>query len=204
MEDFDLIAKEFDTEKRVERAKAIADEIRLHINDGNKKIAVEYGCGTGLVGFHLINDFNSMLFADSSPAMIEQVKQKLIRLGKSADFAVCCDFMADIPHDLNADYIFMSLVLHHIKDTEAILSCLYNMLNNAGHLIIVDLNPDGGGFHANHGDFDGHNGFEQSTLVNMSKKIGFRKAESKTFYYDSKIVNDREAPYSLFILDAEK
>ncbi|MFZ3130507.1 MAG: hypothetical protein WA125_05235 [Desulfosporosinus sp.] len=31
------------------------------------------GCGTGLVGFGLINLFRSMLFADASPQMIERL-----------------------------------------------------------------------------------------------------------------------------------
>ena len=75
---FDLRAKDFDTDARIERSKIFADEIRLHINNGNNKSAMEYGCGTGLAGFQLLNDFESVLFADSSLGMVEQVKQKLI------------------------------------------------------------------------------------------------------------------------------
>ena len=42
MEDFNLMAKDFDTIRRVERAKIVADEIRLHIFDGHTKSALEY------------------------------------------------------------------------------------------------------------------------------------------------------------------
>ena len=75
MEDFNLMAIDFDNDNRMERAKVIADEIRLHLTNGHKKTALEYGCGTGLVGFNLIDEFNKVYFVDSSIGMIEQVKQ---------------------------------------------------------------------------------------------------------------------------------
>jgi len=129
MEDFDLVAKDFDTNKRFERAKIIAEEIRLHISDGHMKSALEYGSGTGLVGIQLINDISSILFVDSSGAMIEQVRQKLLNLGRQVDCAICHDFMVNVPQNLRVDYIFSSLVLHHIKDTKTIFSRLHEILN---------------------------------------------------------------------------
>jgi len=204
MEDFNLMAKDFDTDRRIERAKVIADEIRQHMHDGHAKSALEYGCGTGLVGFQLINDVESMLFVDSSAAMIEQVKQKLHSLGKSTDCADCHDFMVDVPNDIRADYIFSSLVLHHIKDTKAILSRLHGMLNNEGHLLIIDLNTDDGSFHAEYPHFDGHHGFEQPSIVSLATEVGFKKVGIKTFYHGYKTVNGNTNPYSLFILDATK
>ncbi|MCL2508420.1 MAG: methyltransferase [Oscillospiraceae bacterium] len=202
MEYFDLMAKEYDTDVRIKRAKAIADEIRLHIAGGQIKTALEYGCGTGLAGFQLLNDFDSILFADSSPEMIEQVKQKLLVLKKSTETAICCDFMTDSPQDLSVDCIFSVLVLHHIKDTKTILSRLYSALRDGGQLLMIDINTDDGGFHANHPGFDGHNGFDQSALIDLAVEAGFRKAEAKTFYHGSKTAGEEEKPYSLFILDA--
>jgi len=204
MEDFNQMATNFDTGRRIERAKAISNEIRLHISDGQAKSAMEYGCGTGLVGFQLINDLNSLIFVDSSPAMIEQVKEKLQCLNKSTNNAICQDFIVDTPLDIGIDYIFSSLVLHHIKDTEAILSCMYNMLNNNGHLLIVDINTDDGSFHVKYPGFDGHNGFNQPALVALATDIGFKNVSIKTFYHGNKIINSETKPYSLFILDAVK
>ena len=204
MDDFNLMAKDFDTDRRVERAKIIADEIRLHISDGHIKSALEYGCGTGLVGIQLINDICSLLFVDSSCAMIEQVKHKLLSLGKASDYAICHDFMEDVPQDIMVDYIFSSLVLHHIKDTRAILSRLYNILNDEGHFIMVDINSDDGSFHAKYPDFDGHHGFEQIALTSLAREVGFKKVDIKTFYHGHKTVNSKTNPYSIFILDAVK
>ena len=205
MGNFDLRAKNYDTDNKVKRAKAIADEIRLYIQNGDKKSAIEYGCGTGLVGFQLLDDFSKLLFIDSSIGMIEQVKQKLVNIGKSVDSAILCDFMTDaLPQNIKIDYIFTSLVLHHIKELETILSNFYDLLNNGGHLLIVDFDIDDGSIHADSPDFDGHNGFEQSFLIDLVKKVGFAKAEATTFYHDTGVVNDNEVSYSLFILNAEK
>lgn len=204
MENFDAMAKDFDTDPRIKRSIAIADEIRLHITDGHNKSALEYGCGTGLVGFQLINDFGTMLFADSSNGMIEQVKQKLRDLKLPEDSAICRDFLTDAPQNLKVGYIFSSLVLHHIKDTKVILSRFYELLNDSGHLLVVDLDADDGSFHAKHPDFDEHNGFEQSALIELAKNVGFSKAEAKSFYFGKKFANEKEIPYSFFILDAEK
>jgi len=204
MENFDAMAKKFDTDRRIERAKAISDEIRLQVLDGRNKSALEYGCGTGLIGFQLICDFKSMLFVDSSVGMIEQVKQKLLNAGKPADSAILHDFMESVPQNINVDYIFSSLVLHHIKDTKTILSRLYSVLNNEGHFFMVDINTDDGGFHAKYPDYDGHNGFEQSFITSLAKDVGFRKVDIKTFYNGSKIFDGKDKPYSLFILNAQK
>lgn len=204
MENFDLIARGYDTDTRIERAKAVSEEIRLHIVDGNIKSALEYGCGTGLVGFGLINDFNTLLFVDSSSGMIEQVKQKLRDMDKPADTAICGDFMTAIPENISVDYIFSSLVLHHIKDTRTILSAFYNILHNGGQLLIVDIDTDDGSFHAKHHDFDGHNGFDQSELISLATETGFRKVYAKTFYHESKTVDGEDKSYSLFILNAMK
>ena len=204
MEHFDLVSENFDTEERKERARFFASELRKHIKDGESKSAIEFGCGTGLVGFELMNDFNSMTFIDSSAGMIKQVEQKLLNADTGKAQAIYCDLMKTMPENLSADYIFSSLVLHHIIETEFILTRLFNLLNKDGRLLIIDLDPDNGNFHANRSDFDGHNGFEQSFLHDICKKIGFRKTDIKTFYHGSKIVDGNEKPYSFFIMDAMK
>ncbi len=52
----------------------------VNVVGGNEKSALEYGCGTGLVGLHLINDFKTLVFADSSREMLKQAEQKLGRI----------------------------------------------------------------------------------------------------------------------------
>jgi ubiquinone/menaquinone biosynthesis C-methylase UbiE len=204
MTNFDLIAENYDTDARTERAKAVADEIRKHVIDGKNKSAIEFGCGTGLVGLELLDSFDSIIFMDSSAGMIKQVEQKLLNMNTEKSQAICCDLTEGVPDNLSADYIFSSLVLHHIVDTKAILTRLFSLLNKDGHLLIIDLNIEDGSFHSNHNNYDGHNGFEQPILKELVLKVGFKKAEIQTFYHGKKFVNENAIPYSLFILDAVK
>lgn len=204
MDDFDLMAEDYDTKERKERARTVADELRRHISDGAAKSAIEFGCGTGLVGFELIEDFGSVIFLDSSAAMIKQVEQKLHNMGIEKSSAVCCDLTKTMPKHLSADYIFSVLALHHIIDTEAILTRLFDLLNKDGRLLIIDLDKDDGSFHAEYEHYDGHNGFEQPWLSGLAKKAGFKKVETRTFYHASKLLDGDEKPYSFFVMDAVK
>ena len=208
MENFNAMAKDFDTDRRIHRAKIISDKIRTHIAGGHKKSAMEYGCGTGLIGLQFVDDFNTLLLIDSSHEMINQVQQKLKNLNNPMISAICCDLCCDLLEGTAeippVDYIFSSLVLHHIQNTEAILRRFYDMLNKGGHLLIVDLNADDGSFHAEYPDFEGHNGFAHSTLIALAQKAGFKNTNIETFYHDSKVYKGKENPYSLFILDAAK
>ena len=199
MENFDTMAKDFDISRRIDRAKIIADKIREHIEPGADKSALEFGCGTGLVGLQLLESFNTLLFVDSSPEMIKQVKQKLVSAA-----ILCGDLMTTTPENLKVDYIFSSLVLHHIKDTENALNRFYNILNTGGHLLIVDIDEEDGSFHAKYPDFDGHNGFSHDKLTQQALNAGFKTATIETFFHDAKIFEGTKNPYALFILDAVK
>lgn len=204
MNTFDAAARDWETEKRRIRALAVADKIRSHIKDTGAKIALEYGCGTGLVGFSLIDMFETLYFCDSSRGMIEQVGQKLSEMGLTTERAICLDLMTSELPDIKVDCIFLSLALHHIKDTHGILSRFYALLNESGHLIVVDLDAEDGSFHEDFAGFDGHNGYDQSELCGMAREVGFKDIAIETFFRDIKKGREKDTPYSLFILDAVK
>ena len=193
---FEQMADRYDTEDRIKIAEITADAIRSVIIEGNKKTAVDYGCGTGLVGLNLINSFQSVLFADASPQMIEKVRQKIKTAQISTANTMCFDLCTETP-DLKTDYIFLSLVLLHIKDVPLILSKLFDLLNDGGHLIIVDFDKE-----ESIVSDKVHNGFNQPELRELIKQTGFREVDSHTFYFGEKIFMNTDA--SLFILDAEK
>ncbi len=198
IEKFDIIANQYDTIERIQISKIIADNIRKYVINSKNKKAIDYGCGTGLVGMNLVDLFDPILFIDASSNMVEQVGKKIGELHiKNAD-TLCCDFItSSYPKDLHADYIFISQVLLHIKDIELLMANLYKVLNNNGHLLIVDFDKN----QAVASD-EVHNGFDQKLLLNTVKKLGFVNAESVTFYHGKKIFMNKDA--SLFILDAVK
>lgn len=194
---FEMIANSYDTSERVHIAKVSSDAIRECLVDAKDKHAIDFGCGTGLVGMNLLSEFNSVLFLDASPNMINQIKQKIADHHMSNADTLCFDFEQENPSDLHADYIFMVQVLLHIKDVEFVLSRLYEVLNAGGHLIIVDFDKN----EEVVSDLV-HNGFDQGKLTDLMTNLGFRDIQSKTFYTGSRIFMGQDA--SLFILDAQK
>lgn len=196
-EKFEMIANIYDTSERVQIAKVSSDAIREYLVDTKSKNAIDFGCGTGLVGMNLLNSFNSILFLDTSQNMINQIKQKIADSSIRNVDTLCFDFEKEGRSNLQADYIFMAQVLLHIIDVELVLSKLYDVLNVGGHLLIVDFDKN-----ENIVSDMVHNGFDQVKLTEIMSKIGYRDIQSKTFYTGSKIFMGHDA--SMFILDSQK
>ena len=194
---FEMIANIYDTSERIQIAKVSSDAIREYLVDAKSKNAIDFGCGTGLVGMNLFRDFNSLLFLDTSQNMINQIKQKISDFNIKNVDTLCFDFEKDGRSDLHADYIFMAQVLLHIKNVELVLSRLYDVLNVGGHLVIVDFNKN----EEIVSDMV-HNGFDIENLTDIMTKIGYRDIQSKTFYTGSKIFMSHDA--SLFVLDSQR
>ena len=194
---FEMIANIYDTPERIHIAKVSVDAIREYVVDATSKNAIDFGCGTGLVGMNLLNDFHSVLFLDTSQNMINQIRQKISDLDIQNVDTLCFDFEQEALSDLHVDYIFMAQVLLHINDVELVLSRLCQVLKEDGHLLIVDFNKN----EKIVSDMV-HNGFEQIKLTDIMTQIGYRDIQSKTFYTGSKIFMGHYA--SLFILDSQK
>ena len=194
---FDSIANSYDNPERTRIAMVASDAIKEYLGDTRSKSAIDFGCGTGLVGMNLVNEFQSLLFMDTSENMLDIVKKKITDVGALNARTLCFDFESSSQPDLRADYIFMAQVLLHIQDYEAVLAKLHAVLNDEGHLLIVDFNKN-----------DKvvselvHNGFDQEQLKALMLKIGFKDIRSKTIYSGTKLFMNQDA--SLFIMDGKK
>ncbi|MFV0395951.1 MAG: class I SAM-dependent methyltransferase [Coprobacillaceae bacterium] len=197
IEIFDQIAKTYNTPDRIKISIACANEIRKYLVDGNNKSAIDFGCGTGLVGLPLANEFQSILFVDASKNMIQYVKEKIKENNINNAEGIAFDLEENQKEIEPVDYIIVVQVLLHIQDTDAILSKLHSLLKKDGHLIIIDFNKN---------DLVNsemvHNGFEQKELKSILKKIGYQDISSDTFYQGKEIFMKQDA--SLFIMDARK
>ena len=74
---FDQLAKKWDDEKRIERAKQIAVAIKSKFKADHYASGLEFGCGTALVSFNLKSYFDKLLLIDSSEGMIQIVQDKI-------------------------------------------------------------------------------------------------------------------------------
>lgn len=194
---WEQMAGRYETVERVNDTKVIVQMIRSKLKDTTEKTALDYGCGTGLIGLGLNDLFASMLFVDSSPKMLEQVNQKLQNNPIGSASTLCLDLLNGIPPTLAVDYIIMAQVLLHIPNTRLILSRVYETLKPGGHLIIVDFDKNE--------DITSdkvHNGFVQTELISLAEQIGFRSTESETFYQREAMFMNKDD--SLFIMDLLK
>ncbi|SCY56476.1 class I SAM-dependent methyltransferase [Alkaliphilus peptidifermentans] len=201
---FDDYAKNWDTEKRINRAKIIANEISKSIDIDKNSSAMEFGCGTGLVSFNLYNKFKKITLIDSSKGMIEILNSKIDKYKINNMVAKHLDISNQFFLDIKFDVIYSSMVLHHVYDTEEILKMFYELLNKDGYLCIVDLDEEDGSFHKKYPEFDGHNGFNQDKLKSTLLNTGFNNIESYTFFYDEKVIDGERIKYSLFMMKARK
>jgi len=200
---FDDVAREWDNEKRIERAKIIANKIKSTISMGQDKSAMEFGCGTGLVSFNLHNEFKNITLIDTSKEMINIANNKIDALNLKNINTYCGD-LVESKYNEKFDIIYSSMALHHVVDINKLCKEFYNLINLNGTLCIVDLNKDDGSFHKNEIGFNGHNGFSNGWLKNILETNGFSNIRSETFYEGTKEVDDHELIYSLFIITADK
>lgn len=201
---FDEDAKTWDTDKRIKIAKAAAYEISKSININEDYSAMDFGCGTGLISFNLYDRFKNITLIDSSKGMIDVLNSKIEKYKIDNMFSHYLDILNENLFDAKFDVIYNSMVLHHIRDYEAIIKKFYDLLNKDGYLCIVDLDEEDGSFHKNCPYFDGYNGFNQDALKSILVSIGFKDVESNTFYYDDKIIKGEKIEYSLFLMKARK
>lgn len=200
---FDNTAKEWDTPRRIERAKIISKEISRSLDNIKIKSAMEFGCGTGLISFNLVDKIKNLTLIDNSEEMIQVVNKKI----SDYDFQnikSICDNITDMKINDTYDVIYSSMSLHHIVDVKDLINKLYKLINNNGVLCIVDLNEEDGRFHKNEEGFNGYNGFNQQWLRKVVEEVGFKNVTSRTFYNGRKNIDGEEVPYSLFILSALK
>lgn len=194
---FEKIAANYENEERIKIAKIIAEAIRKQLPQGKEQIAIDYGCGTGLVGMELLSDFKSIQFVDASKKMIEVVEQKISDQQVSNATTLCLDVELNHSTELHGDCIFLVQVLLHVPTIEQLLSNLYQSLNVNGQLLIID-------FDYNEAVVSDkvHSGFKQQELIQTMEQIGFTDVKATTFYQGNQLFMKQNA--SLFILEATK
>jgi len=201
---FDDKAQTWDSEDRALRAVAIAGEIEAAITGETYHKALEFGCGTGLVGFNLQHLLRELILVDNSTEMIRLLKNKIQSSAIRNMTAYTLDVMKGDPLPGRYDFVYTSMALHHILDTRKLFRILSDHMEEDGLLCIVDLTEEDGSFHKTESDFTGHNGFDPAVLKTLLEKTGFYDIHFKTFYEGIKKSEEGDIPYSLFLITAKK
>ena len=198
---FDARAATWDDDPaKVARARAIADAIVREVPLEQSMDALEYGAGTGLVGFMLRPHLADVTLADLSEGMLAVADAKIRAAGDAHMRAVRLDLLDEPLHDLRYDVILSAMTLHHIPDTAAILKRFHDVLRAPGYLCIADLDREDGSFHG--AGFDGHLGFDREGLAKLAKSAGFAAVRFVTAYTMTKDVAGTPHTFPIFLMVA--
>ncbi len=199
MKHFDAGARRWDEDPMKQaRARAVAAAIRKYLPAKRALRALEYGAGTGLLSFALIDDLAAITLADVSDGMLTVAREKISDRAAAHMDVLKLDLTQEPLPSERWDVIYSLMTLHHIPDTADILRRWYALLNPGGRLFICDLDKEDGSFHRY--DFQGHYGFERDVLANLAAQAGFRRVSFETPY----TIHRDDKNYPLFLLIAEK
>lgn len=203
MIDFDSKARRWDSNPVfVERAHKIADAIRARVPLDRTMRALDYGCGTGLLSFPLKDALGHITLKDSSAGMLEVLREK-IALQDITNMSVRqADLTAEPLPDERYDLIYSAMTLHHIPDTDRILSVFHQLLNPGGHLCIADLDKEDGSFHGP--EIEVHHGFDRATLTAQAEQAGFADIRFDTVFEIVKETESGSRAYPVFLLTARR
>lgn len=189
MSRFDERAKDWDKKQTtLDKSDACINHLKEKIDFSNIKNILDYGCGTGLIAFNLVEENNEVLGLDNSYGMIEEFNKKVKEKNLSNIKAKKHNILEeDLPKN-SFDLIVISMSLHHIEDIDMFFKKSFEALKNGGYICINDLHKEDGSFHAkrnNEGVY--HFGFSEDELVETAKKIGF-----SDFSFDIVYIFERE------------
>ena len=201
-EHFDEKAATWDDDPvRVQRAANVADQMLERITLTEAGHVLDFGSGTGLLGFNFLDRAASVTFADPSDEMLKQVEAKLRagghehgrthRLGGDAD---------TLPRRYDA--IVSLMTLHHVDDPDATLAFLRDHLEPGGWLAVCDLDTEDGSFHDGSFTGDVHHGFDRGALIARVEALGMVDAQTSTAWVMRKEGPEGPGEYPLFLLTA--
>lgn len=204
MSEFDIKAATWDDDpKKVHRAKKIGSILRNYFKDSQFKKGLEYGSGTGLLGFELSTMIDELTMMDQSLEMIKVASYKANKHDQSLVKAIQYDLLTEKLPTERFDFIFTLLTMHHIRDIGAILEKYHDLLSDEGVLAIIDLEKEDGSFHEY--DFDGHLGFDKIKLENQLKANNLVPFDYFVIYSITKDLPDgSKKDYPLFLSLSKK
>lgn len=203
MNEFDQKAAQWDAKPvRVERALAVAENIKTAVPLSPKMTALEYGCGTGLVSFALQSQLGHITLADSSIGMLTVLQEKIAAASIHNMAPLQLDLITDPLPAMRYQLIYTLLTLHHIPATDKILRAFYDLLDPQGYLCVADLDKEDGTFHED--EFHGHLGFDREELAAQATQIGFQSIRFTTAFHMIKDVQGVSKDFPIFLMVARK
>ncbi len=203
MNEFDIKASGWDQNPmHWDRSLAVSSQIRELLPLTKQMTALEFGAGTGITSFMLKDHLKEITPMDTSSEMLKIINNKIKEYRTDNLKTLYFDLENAEYNEATFDLIFSQMVLHHINDTEDIISKFYNMLNPGGFLAIADLYPEDGSFHGK--EFSGNKGFDPEVLSELLIKSGFTNiSHRKCFVIEKKTSDSGNKHFDVFLLIAQ-
>ena len=200
IDDFNAIAAIWDEKpQRIHLARAVADAVAEHIPLNADMAALDFGCGTGLVTFHLLQQLHHVTAMDSAAQMLAVFAEKAaeLRVDNVATESVCAE--KPVIGCNRFDLIYSSMVLHHVVDLETAIAQLVAALKPGGYIALADLDSEDGDFHDNPRGV-AHNGIDRHWLRNKFSVLGLTDIGCCTAHVITKSRNGINKDYPVFLV----
>ncbi|MDR2974111.1 MAG: class I SAM-dependent methyltransferase [Propionibacteriaceae bacterium] len=181
------------------RSDVIAAAVAQSVPESNTLSVLDYGCGPGHIGVRLAGHFAHVVLADVDAQAVDQA------CAASSDLANTSvrwlDLTDVVPSDLHVDVVVSSLSWHHIPDLGSLLEALPQVADG-GRLFVIDMDDDGGAYHADHPEYAGITGFDRDALAGLLRGHGYVNVTITDLWKGEKWVADKLVPMSLFLIQA--
>ena len=145
--DFDAAAAGWDADpRRLQLANDVVATICRELPVDNNMVALDYGCGSGLVTLGLHPLVGRITGADSSQGMLDVLQRKLDQGGIANVTTKWLD-LEEQHLEEGYDLIVSSMTLHHVPDVAELVGRLVQALNPGGWFALADLESEDGSFH---------------------------------------------------------
>jgi len=192
-------AADWDAPEKVKMTEVFVAEVLKHVNLKPEWKGLEIGAGTGLVGFQVLPYLGSIVFEDTSAAMLDVLREK--EYDKEKVEIVNGEVFDYQTSDI--DFAFSCMAFHHILEIEKTIIHLHSIMSSDGIVAIGDLMPENGSFHR----FEPipHKGFDTNELSNKFASAGFKVIVCQKYHT---LVRERTSGvfsnFDQFILIAKK
>ncbi|THB71665.1 MAG: class I SAM-dependent methyltransferase [Desulfovibrio sp.] len=159
-----------DNPERVRMAEEFSREVEKLFAFTPETVAMDFGCGTGLIGLRLAPRVKKLYMVDSSQAMLAVLRSKLDS-ENIANVVVSSAPLGKAVEKTSLDLVFSSMALHHVDDLPKLFTDMHAVMKPGAALIIGELLAEDGSFHGDKAV--PHHGFVPEELAALMEERGF-------------------------------
>lgn len=181
---------------RQQNTRTISEAILEQFSINKEMEIIDFGVGTGLLGFEIAKHAKKVYGVDTSESMLEKLSEK--NTPELFIEPLKQDIIAQ-PLEGEYDGLISSMTLHHIEHLEKFFATIYKNIKKDGFVAIADLESEDGSFHSDNTGVH-HYGFEADSLCKIVEEAGFKYIRCECI----NIIKKPHRDFGVFLLTASK